>query len=166
MPAESSFICSCHSMIGVGYRAAVSGDTLVLNLGYSHPVEMAVPKGLEVSGAVSISCHSNPACLETKRCPGAFPPSRQHVPLKAACICPVAHRSRWKRTRQSWSRVATRSWWGSSLQTSAPSVSPSPTRARVCGMWTRWCCARKASEGSDVNLIMHCIAFIYRLSSL
>ena len=31
---------------GVGYRAAMQGNKLVLNLGYSHPVEMAVPAGL------------------------------------------------------------------------------------------------------------------------
>ncbi len=36
------------SLVGVGYRAAVAGTTLTLNLGYSHPVEMPVPKGLEV----------------------------------------------------------------------------------------------------------------------
>ena len=33
---------------GVGYRAAMQGDKLVLNLGYSHPVEMDVPAGLAV----------------------------------------------------------------------------------------------------------------------
>ncbi len=33
---------------GVGYKAAVTGSKLVLNLGYSHPVEMEIPKGLEV----------------------------------------------------------------------------------------------------------------------
>ncbi len=33
---------------GVGYKAAVQGTKLVLNLGYSHPVEMEIPKGLEV----------------------------------------------------------------------------------------------------------------------
>ena len=33
---------------GVGYRAAMQGNKLVLNLGYSHPVEMAVPAGLTV----------------------------------------------------------------------------------------------------------------------
>ena len=33
---------------GVGYRAAKQGDKLVLNLGYSHPVEMIDPEGLEV----------------------------------------------------------------------------------------------------------------------
>lgn len=33
---------------GVGYRAAKSGKKLVLNLGYSHPVEMEEPDGLTV----------------------------------------------------------------------------------------------------------------------
>ena len=32
---------------GVGYRAAKSGKTLTLNLGYSHPVEMEDPEGIE-----------------------------------------------------------------------------------------------------------------------
>ena len=32
---------------GVGYRAAKSGNKLTLNLGYSHPVEMIDPDGLE-----------------------------------------------------------------------------------------------------------------------
>ena len=32
---------------GVGYRAAKSGNKLTLNLGYSHPVEMEDPEGLE-----------------------------------------------------------------------------------------------------------------------
>jgi large subunit ribosomal protein L6 len=34
---------------GVGYRADAQGRKLVLNVGYSHPVEMEVPEGLEVS---------------------------------------------------------------------------------------------------------------------
>ena len=33
---------------GVGYRAAVQGNKLVLSLGFSHPVEMEVPAGLKV----------------------------------------------------------------------------------------------------------------------
>jgi large subunit ribosomal protein L6 len=33
---------------GVGYRAQKNGKTLVLNLGYSHPVELTDPEGLEV----------------------------------------------------------------------------------------------------------------------
>ena len=34
---------------GVGYRAAMQGNKLVLSLGYSHPVEMDVPVGLTVA---------------------------------------------------------------------------------------------------------------------
>ena len=33
-------------IIGVGYRAQVSGKKLTLNLGYSHPIEMQVPEGI------------------------------------------------------------------------------------------------------------------------
>ena len=33
---------------GVGYRAAVQGKSIVLNLGYSHPVEIEIPEGLSV----------------------------------------------------------------------------------------------------------------------
>lgn len=32
---------------GVGYRAAVEGKKLVLNLGYSHPIEVEAPEGIE-----------------------------------------------------------------------------------------------------------------------
>src|SRR5919108_603507 len=31
---------------GVGYRAQLQGDTLVLQVGYSHPVEMEPPDGI------------------------------------------------------------------------------------------------------------------------
>jgi len=31
---------------GVGYRAEVKGSTLVMQLGYSHPIEYALPKGI------------------------------------------------------------------------------------------------------------------------
>ena len=33
---------------GVGYRAAMQGNKIQLNLGYSHPVEMEIPAGLSV----------------------------------------------------------------------------------------------------------------------
>ena len=33
---------------GVGYRAAMQGNKLQLNLGFSHPVEMEIPAGLAV----------------------------------------------------------------------------------------------------------------------
>jgi len=32
---------------GTGYRAQVQGKTLVLTLGYSHPIEYALPEGIE-----------------------------------------------------------------------------------------------------------------------
>ncbi len=32
---------------GVGYKAAVAGKKLTLNLGYSHPIDMEIPAGLE-----------------------------------------------------------------------------------------------------------------------
>ncbi len=34
-------------LVGVGYRAEKKGKTLVMNLGYSHPVEMPDPEGIE-----------------------------------------------------------------------------------------------------------------------
>lgn len=33
---------------GVGYKAVVKGNTLQLNLGYSHPIDYKYPKGIEV----------------------------------------------------------------------------------------------------------------------
>ena len=33
---------------GVGYRAQLNGNDLVLNMGYSHPVKMVTPSGLMV----------------------------------------------------------------------------------------------------------------------
>lgn len=35
-------------MIGVGYRAAVQGELLDLQLGFSHPTKLPIPKGLAV----------------------------------------------------------------------------------------------------------------------
>ena len=35
-------------IIGVGYRFNVQGKKLVINAGYSHPVEMTIPEGLTV----------------------------------------------------------------------------------------------------------------------
>jgi large subunit ribosomal protein L6 len=32
---------------GVGYRATLNGNKLVLSLGYSHPIEIQAPKGIE-----------------------------------------------------------------------------------------------------------------------
>lgn len=33
-------------LVGVGYKAEKKGDTLVMNLGYSHPIEMKDPAGI------------------------------------------------------------------------------------------------------------------------
>jgi len=34
---------------GVGFKATVQGNTLVLNIGYSHPVNFPAPKGITIS---------------------------------------------------------------------------------------------------------------------
>ncbi|HPQ69521.1 MAG TPA: 50S ribosomal protein L6 [bacterium] len=36
-------------IVGVGYRAEVKGNALVLSVGYSHPVEMELPKGVDAA---------------------------------------------------------------------------------------------------------------------
>ncbi len=43
-------------LVGIGYRASVSGTKLVLNVGYSHPIEFEVSEGLtvEVPSATAI----------------------------------------------------------------------------------------------------------------
>ncbi|WP_163655160.1 50S ribosomal protein L6 [Listeria sp. PSOL-1] len=35
-------------LVGVGYRAQKQGQKLVLNVGYSHPVEFVAPQGVEI----------------------------------------------------------------------------------------------------------------------
>ena len=35
-------------LVGVGYRAAVSGKRLELSLGYSHPIHFPIPDGIEI----------------------------------------------------------------------------------------------------------------------
>lgn len=42
------------SFVGVGYKAAVAGTKLTLNLGYSHPVEFEFPKGITIKTAGNI----------------------------------------------------------------------------------------------------------------
>ncbi len=36
-------------IVGIGYRAALSGKKLTLNVGFSHPIEFTVPDNLEVT---------------------------------------------------------------------------------------------------------------------
>ena len=45
-------------LIGVGYRAAVSGSKLTLNLGYSNPVEFDIPNGLSCKVRPALCCAS------------------------------------------------------------------------------------------------------------
>ena len=33
---------------GVGYRAELAGSAVVLNLGYTHPIDFPIPEGIEV----------------------------------------------------------------------------------------------------------------------
>lgn len=43
---------------GVGYRASVSGENLVLNVGYAHPVTVTPPKGISIQvqeGVITVS---------------------------------------------------------------------------------------------------------------
>lgn len=39
----------CLILEGVGYRAQILNNNLILNLGYSHPIEILIPKGIEIS---------------------------------------------------------------------------------------------------------------------
>ncbi len=47
-------------IVGVGYKAEVKGKTIVLSIGYSHPVNFAIPEGIAVAldakaGRLSVS---------------------------------------------------------------------------------------------------------------
>lgn len=43
------------AIVGTGYRAAVSGGKLVLNVGYSHPVEIVPPEGVTIESPSPVS---------------------------------------------------------------------------------------------------------------
>lgn len=36
-------------IMGTGYRAEIKGDSIIFNLGYSHPINFPIPKGIKVS---------------------------------------------------------------------------------------------------------------------
>ena len=36
------------NLIGVGYRASVQNEFIILNLGYSHPIKLLIPEGITV----------------------------------------------------------------------------------------------------------------------
>ena len=43
------------SLVGVGYRAALQGQTLDLQLGFSHPTQLNIPKGVNVAVEKSVT---------------------------------------------------------------------------------------------------------------
>ena len=45
-------------LVGVGYRSQVMGNKLVLQVGYSHPVEIEIPKSLKISVVKSVEITS------------------------------------------------------------------------------------------------------------
>ena len=44
-------------MVGVGYRAAVSGHHLDLSIGFSHPTKISIPDGVTVKVEKSVAIH-------------------------------------------------------------------------------------------------------------
>ena len=54
---------------GVGFKAAVQAEVLALSLGYSKPVDVAIPKGLEVKVADNVNIMISGA---DKQCVGDF----------------------------------------------------------------------------------------------
>ncbi len=51
----ANMIEGCHQefvreleIVGIGFRAAISGNKLTMNIGYSHPIEMLIEEGLKV----------------------------------------------------------------------------------------------------------------------
>lgn len=67
---------------GIGYKAAKQGNKLVLNLGYSHPVEVVEPQGISievptptsiiVKGADKQLVGQTAAVIRSKRIPDAY----------------------------------------------------------------------------------------------
>ena len=44
-------------IVGTGYRAQLQGDTLVVNGGYSHPINMKLPEGITVNCPSQVEIH-------------------------------------------------------------------------------------------------------------
>lgn len=42
---------------GVGYRSALKGNVLEMNLGYSHPIQFDIPKGIEIEVEKATTLH-------------------------------------------------------------------------------------------------------------
>jgi len=52
-------------MIGVGFRASIKGNLIDLQLGYSHPVELPIPTGLEVKVEKNVNIMVSGMCKQT-----------------------------------------------------------------------------------------------------
>ena len=69
-------------IVGVGYRAAMNGNTLNLALGYSHPVNIEAPEGIKIvveantkitiSGANKQAVGDIAAVIRSKRPPEVY----------------------------------------------------------------------------------------------
>lgn len=74
-------------IIGVGYRFAISGNTLTIQAGYSHPVKMEIPTGITVN---AISATEIEVCGADKIVVGEFAANirkvRQPEPYKGKGI--------------------------------------------------------------------------------
>lgn len=51
-------------MIGVGFRASIKGNLIDLQLGYSHPVELPIPTGLEVKVEKNVNIMVSGMCKQ------------------------------------------------------------------------------------------------------
>lgn len=49
---------------GVGYRSAVKGKVLEMNLGYSHPIQFQIPEGIEIAVEKNTTVHVKGASKE------------------------------------------------------------------------------------------------------
>ena len=80
-------------LVGVGYRAAVQGQKLNLTLGFSHPVEYPIPKGITIETPSQTRDHR-----EGHGPPAGRPSGRRAAPLPAAGAlqgqgCPLLKRA-------------------------------------------------------------------------
>lgn len=67
-------------LIGVGYRGAVAGKKLTMNLGYSHPVEMEIPHDVEVKvNFLQLGLESQPSCTSEWRRPVYMQAHHAHI---------------------------------------------------------------------------------------
>ena len=54
-------------LVGVGYRARMEGTTLVLSLGWNHPVKVEAPEGIEIDMSLNIKEVVNKLMIEKNK---------------------------------------------------------------------------------------------------